>query len=324
MKTSLFQIHTQEEFERQALETFHFQVAHCAVYRAYVSALGIDTARLSCVGQIPFLPIQFFKNQTIVASRRKISLVFGSSGTTGTSRSFHHVVYPALYRRSLVEGFRLFYGEPQKYCFLALLPSYIERGDSSLVYMLKTLMDESGHPDNGFFISNMDKLASTLTRLEKQGQKVFFTGVTWALLEFSARYPVPLRNTIILETGGMKGHGKELTRGEVHQVLSERFDCESVHSEYGMTELLSQAYSQGSGVFRCPPWMQIRIRDPYDPFSPVPQGRSGGINVIDLANRYSCSFVETADLGVMCPKGGFEVLGRFDHSDIRGCNLLSV
>ncbi|HKL37267.1 MAG TPA: hypothetical protein VJ876_00130, partial [Bacteroidales bacterium] len=246
-----------------------------------------------------------------------------SSGTTGMERSSHYIHRLDIYRTSLLRAFEQFYGPVRDYCLLALLPGYADNPDSSLILMVNELIREGAHPDSGFFLDDLDSLADKLRELEERGQKSLLLGVSFALLEMAERYHLPLKNTIVMETGGMKGRRAEITREELHHKLMSSFDLKSIHSEYGMAELLSQAYSNGGGQFRTPPWMRVWIRDYYDPFHWVPPGKSGGINIIDLANLHSCPFIETKDIGKLHPNGSFEVLGRFDYSDIRGCNLLA-
>ncbi len=311
-------------FENIALEVFRFQHQHNVVYRQYCDALRIDPAFVTGVGSIPFLPVSFFKTHTIICGQASApELVFESSGTTGSVASRHYITDAAIYEQSLLMGFRQFYGPPADYAVLALLPSYLERQNASLVYMAKTLMRESGHACNGFYINEWDKLSATLRSLELAGQKTLLLGVTFALLDFAAAHPMALRNTIVMETGGMKGRGEELTRDEVHLVLKKNLGLDNIHSEYGMTELLSQAYAPAAGIFRCTATMRALIRDINDPLEVTEQG-TGAINIIDLANLNSCSFIATEDIGRLAPDGSFEVLGRLDHSALRGCSLMAV
>jgi hypothetical protein len=236
--------------------------------------------------------------------------------------SCHLVKETALYEKSFTEGFRSFYGSPDEYCFLALLPSYLERKDSSLIYMLQALMQQSRHPENGFYLDDYQQLSRKLQDLEQTGQKTLLWGVSYALLDFSEQYPIPLKNTMVIETGGMKGKRREMLRNELHEILCQRFDLEHIHSEYGMAELFSQAYSKSNGIFQTPPWMRVMMRQPDDPLTYAPTGKKGGINIIDLANIHSCSFIATQDLGTLIPDGTFEISGRFDTADLRGCNLM--
>ncbi len=317
----VFSIRTEQEFEAVALEVFRYQAQQNPVYREYLLQLKRDPSAVRDLRQVPCLPIDFFRTHRVVTGPSPDAVIFRSSGTTGSAMSEHHVVDPLLYERSFLECFRLFYGDPKKYCVLALLPSYLERSDSSLVHMTDRLIRESAHPDSGFFLNKLDDLHRTLLRLQEQAQPTLLLGVTFALLDFAERFQLNWPELIVMETGGMKGRRKELVREEVHERLRPAFGVPQIHSEYGMTELLSQAYSAGAGIFRTPPWMRVVLRDPNDPFETLKRG-SGGINVIDLANLYSCSFLETGDLGRIAGADSFEVLGRFDHTDIRGCNLL--
>ncbi|MCD6333073.1 MAG: acyltransferase [Bacteroidales bacterium] len=315
-------ITTKEDFNRLTLDTFKFQAANNPVYRQYLNLLGITPAQKILPEEIPFLPIEFFKTNRIICGNEPGDLEFTSSGTTGSSHSTHIVLHREWYHQSLLNGFIRVFGDPADYCLLALLPSYLERTGSSLVYMMDQLIRHSGHPLNGFYLNNLEELARTLHQLETTGQKTLLTGVPYALLDFAEQFAMKLNYVQIMETGGMKGKRKEMLREELHQMLQKAFGTGKILSEYGMTELLSQAYSTGDGRFFTPPWMQIRIRDPYNPFQTLPDGKVGGIDIIDLANRYSCAFIQTQDLGRSHPDGSFEVLGRFENSDLRGCNLL--
>lgn len=314
---------TPETFSQVALEVFRYQYQHCDIYRQYCDALRVDAGKVTSLTAIPFLPISFFKTHKVLSVQEVPELAFESSGTTGESTSRHYIADPEVYERSLLQGFEQFYGRPGDYVILALLPSYLERRNASLVYMAKTLMAISGHADNGFYINEWDKLSETILRLEQQGQKILLLGVTFALLDFAEAYPISLRNTIVMETGGMKGRKEEMTRTEVHAILKQQWQLNTIHSEYGMTELLSQAYSKGSGLFECTNTMRVLVRDLNDPLEVASSG-SGVINVVDLANIYSCSFIATEDLGRVAPDGSFEVLGRMDHSILRGCSLMAV
>ncbi len=318
----IFELNNDDSIDSLAMDVFHFQYNNNNVYRMFCDALCRTPSGVNVIEDIPFLPIELFKSHRIVSFPGSEKHVFTSSGTTGSIPSRHFVYDLAVYERSFMESFRMFYGEPLEYCMLALLPAYLERKGSSLVYMASKLIDASGHPDSGFYLDELDLLSETLKRLMAKGQKVLLLGVSFALLEFAERFPMPLHNTIIMETGGMKGRRREMVRAELHQVLCSAFQQEVIHSEYGMTELFSQAYSKGVGLFAGPPWMRMLIRDSNDPLDFAGKGRMGGINVIDLANLYSCSFIATQDLGKLHARGLFEVLGRFDHSDVRGCNLI--
>lgn len=310
------------DFTGYALAIYRYQYSHNEVYRNYSKLLNRTPDNVDTLERIPFLPIAFFKTHPVKTGEWQPQSVFGSSGTTGMQQSFHEVKDISLYEKSFLEAFRYFYGEPTDYCFLALLPSYLERTGSSLIYMLETLMQKSGHPNNGFYLYEHDKLKERLLLLDKSGQKVFLWGVTYALLDFAEESSLSLHNTIVLETGGMKGRRKEIIRSELHEILKERFGINSIHSEYGMAELLSQAYSKGKGIFETPPWMKIFVREIDDPLTFSKNGVTGGINIIDLANIHSCSFIATQDLGKCYSDGSFEISGRFDASDVRGCNLL--
>ena len=318
----IFSIQTDEEFQDIALRIFRFQAENSHVYREYLFHLGINVSAINNITQIPFLPIEFFKTHQILCADKPIEKAFFSSGTTGQQRSNHFVSDISIYEKSFMEGFKLFYGNPEDYCIVALLPSYMENESSSLVYMADYLINKSKNEYSGFYLNALDELPLKLKKLESLGQTTILLGVSYALLDLVEQFPVKLSHAIIMETGGMKGRRKELTKKELHQVLCSGFGVGSIHSEYGMTELLSQAYAKADGKFFTPPWMKILIRDTYDPFTFLEPGKSGGINIIDLANIYSCSFIETKDLGKINPDGSFEVLGRFDYSDIRGCNLL--
>ncbi len=319
----IFKITDRKTFRADALEVFYYQARHTPVYREYMAALGVDPSTVKELEQIPFLPIEFFKSHTVIVEGKSAEVVFESSSTTGTTPSLHHVADASLYLKSFTTGFRQFYGDPGKYCILALLPSYLERSGSSLVHMMNHLTTTSGHSDSGFYLNNLEELSDILQKRNKDSHPTLLVGVSFALLDLAEQQPMSLGDHIIvMETGGMKGRRKEMIRSELHGQLKTAFGLKTIQSEYGMTELLSQAYSEGEGLFRCPPWMKILIRDPNDPLSTLPGGQSGGINVIDLANLYSCSFVATGDLGKVFEDGSFEVLGRYDHSDIRGCNLL--
>lgn len=321
--SEIFNIKSEEDFERLALEMFRFQAINNEVYKKYISLLKKNVQSVNSLSEIPFLPVDFFKTHEISTRPGKSALVFSSSGTTGDIKSKHYVYNDLIYKEALIKGFQMFYKNIDEYCILALLPSYSERKDSSLVYMVNSWILGSHNPDSGFFLNNFNDLANILNNYNNVSKNTILIGVSSALLDFSERYPVPLSdNIIVMETGGMKGRRKEITRSELHNILCERFSKKVIHSEYGMTELLSQAYSYGQGIFSCPPWMKVFIRDLYDPFQIMETGKSGGINIIDLANRYSCSFIETQDLGKLNKDGTFEMLGRIADSPLRGCNLM--
>lgn len=320
---SVFDLTNPEQFKKIVLDIFRYQATENEVYRQYIKALKINVDNIKQLEQIPFLPIEFFKTHIIITDYRlQIAdcKIFTSSGTTGSIQSKHYVNDIRIYEKSYRKGFEYFYGNIEEYCILALLPSYLEREGSSLIYMMDDLIKKSKHPESGFYLNNYDELLLKLKQL--QGQKILLLGVTYALLDLVEKKDLNLKNTIIMETGGMKGKREELVREELHERLCKGFGVDVIHSEYGMTELLSQAYSKGNGVFTCPPWMKILIRDTNDPFTILPDNKTGGINVIDLANINSCSFIATQDLGRALSDNSFEVLGRFDNSDIRGCNLL--
>lgn len=318
----IFSISGHKQFEKTALKVFRFQYENNKVYREFCQYLKVEPHGVKSVQQIPFLPIQFFKSHDVVSSNHAAQEIFTSSGTTGTINSKHLVTDVSLYEESYRKGFSEFYGNIEDYVVLALLPSYLERNGSSLIYMVEDLIRLTQNPESGFFLHNHDELIEKLTALDHAGQNVILIGVTYALLDLIEKQTFSLQHTIIMETGGMKGRRKEMIREELHSQLCTGFGVSAIHSEYGMTELLSQAYSLGNGIFECPNWMQILIRDTEDALTYVANGKTGGINVIDLANINSCAFIATQDLGKKYPNNSFEVLGRFDNSDIRGCNLM--
>jgi phenylacetate-coenzyme A ligase PaaK-like adenylate-forming protein len=318
----IFSIKGPQQLEEAALEAFRYQAEHNPVYRAFISFLGIKKETVRSIDAIPYLPIQFFKSHKVYVSDRQEQIVFTSSGTTGMITSSHYVADVLVYEKSFEEAFRLFYGDIKEYCLLALLPSYLEREGSSLVYMADKLIKQSQHPLSNFYLHNLDELKATIETLKKQNTKVILLGVSYALLDLADSGCKLNEQFIVMETGGMKGKRREMLKEELHACLSGAFGVKKIHSEYGMTELLSQAYSKGDGIYHTPPWMHIGTRDVNDPLTAGRAGKSGGINVIDLANRYSCPFIATQDLGRVHADGSFEILGRFDNSDIRGCNLL--
>jgi hypothetical protein len=309
--------------EAAALELFHYQYQHNSVYHQWCSLLGINTAAINNTQQIPFLPISFFKTHKIITGNVQPQMSFTSSGTTQTINSHHYIHNINIYKESFTKAFSLFYGDVQDWCIIGLLPAYLERNNSSLVYMVNDLIQQSKHEWSGFYLYDFEKLRATLLQSEKSKQKTLLSGVTFALLDFAAAFPMQLQHTVVMETGGMKGRKKELTRNEVHAVLKQQFGVAAIHSEYGMTELLSQAYSKAAGIFYCPPWMRVLVRDEEDPLKVSASGK-GILNIIDLANIESCAFIATDDAGIVHEAGAFEVWGRVDNSDIRGCSLLVV
>lgn len=320
----IFTISSKKEFEKITLKVFRHQYDNNIVYRDFCGFLNKDKQNVKSLKEIPFLPIQFFKTHDVVSSTDTVKEIFTSSGTTGMTTSRHLVTDLNYYEQSFRLAFSQFYGNIEDYAVLALLPSYLEREGSSLIYMVEDLIQGSNNPDSGFYLHNYDELITKLTTLDDSGQNVLLIGVTYALLDLIEKQSFTLKNTIIMETGGMKGRRREMIREELHEALCSGFGVGEIHSEYGMTELLSQAYSLGNGIFECPPWMDILIRDTEDALTYIEHGKTGGINVIDLANINSCSFIATQDLGKKYPNQSFEVLGRFDNSDIRGCNLMVV
>lgn len=312
-----------EGFETLALEIFHFQYQNNAVYKAFTDALKLEPGTIDSINKIPYLPVRFFKSMDVMSTNFKPEAFFESSGTTGSINSRHIVKDLSIYEESFLKDFELFYGSVNDYCILGLLPSYLERGNSSLVYMVNKLIEQSDHAQSGFYLDEYEKLSKVITALENSKQKTLLIGVTFALLDFAEKFPMPLHSTIIMETGGMKGRRKEMIREELHGILKKAFSVKNIHSEYGMTELLSQAYSIGDGIFNLPPWMKVLVRGEEDPFL-VDQSGAGILNIIDLANIYSCSFIATDDAGKLNDDGSFEVLGRVDGSDLRGCSLLTV
>ena len=322
MINNIFSIKNEIEFNKKALEVFKHQFKNNKVYRSFCDLLYIHPSDITKIEDIPFLPIQFFKQRKVVSSLDKVDEIFTSSGTTGSITSKHYVTDINLYKQSYLNGFHHFYGDIEEYTVLALLPNYLERKGSSLVYMVDDLIRKSKQEESGFYLNNLEDLAKKLTQLNHQHKKVLLIGVSFALLDLIEKHQFKLTNTIIMETGGMKGRRKELIRNELHKLLSIGFGVEKIHSEYGMTELLSQAYSIGNGIFETPPWMKILTRDTEDALTIQSTGNTGGINVIDLANYNSCSFIATQDLGKTHHNNTFEIIGRFDNSDIRGCNLM--
>ncbi len=322
-KFPVFDIQTDSDFEKVALDLFRFQSRHNKVYRQFIEYLNIDPGKIIHLKDIPFLPIEFFKTRKVVSSPLPYDRVFMSSGTTGMQRSKHYIKDLRIYKKSFIKTFQYFYGDIKQYTIIALLPSYVEQGHSSLVYMVDKLIQISKKPQSGFYL-NDTKLPGIIRELDKQGESILLFGVSYALLDLIQNNKFELKNTIIMETGGMKGRRKEMIREELHSRLKKGFGVNSIHSEYGMTELLSQSYSKSGGIFISPPWKKIFIRDTEDPLSYLSYGKTGGINIIDLANIHSCAFIATQDLGKLHNSNKFEILGRFDHSDVRGCNLLII
>lgn len=328
-KNSVFSA-SPDSFNAIAVDLFNYQYQHNIVYNQYCRALKIDAAKITLAEKIPFLPISFFKSHEIRTTEFTTETIFESSGTTQSLNSRHFVKDVSIYTESFSKAYKKFYGPATQKCILGLLPSYLERNNSSLVMMVAELIKACNNPLSGFYLHDHEKLHRTLIHNELLKIPTLLIGVTYALLDFAEKYPMQLRNTIIMETGGMKGRREEMTREEVHGYLQKQLGISLVHSEYGMTELLSQAYSKGDGIFHCPDWMKIFIRDEDDPFhvqaaaTAVKKPVTGLINIIDLANIYSCSFIATDDIGRLYSNESFEVLGRMDNSDIRGCSLMAV
>jgi len=322
LEKELFQV-DEKGFEPLALAVFRFQYENNPLYREYTEQLGIRVASVGALSEIPFLPVSFFKTHAVKTTDFTPEAVFESSGTTGMGGSRHAVRKLDLYKKSFTAGFGAFYGPVEDWCVIGLLPSYLERSNSSLILMVNDLIALSGHADSGFYLNEHEALYMLLRRLEEKGQKTLLIGVTFALLDFAEKYKMELRHTVVMETGGMKGRRKEITRQELHTFLMERLGVGAVHAEYGMTELLSQGYSSGGGLFSSPPWMKALVRKEDDPLETVKEGE-GILNIIDLANLYSCAFLATEDIGFIHGDGRFEVSGRVDNSDMRGCSLLVV
>jgi phenylacetate-coenzyme A ligase PaaK-like adenylate-forming protein len=320
----VFQIDGTDRFNELALKIFHHQQENNTLYQQFIRQLAGLNYPKAHFTQIPFLPIEFFKTFDVQNGLFDPVKVFTSSGTTGMTTSKHLIRDLRVYEQSFIQSFTLFFGDPKEYTLLALLPAYLERNDSSLVYMADTLIRLSRNSESGFYLDEYEKLSALLNELKRKQKKTMLLGVTFALLDLAEKFPVSFPELLIMETGGMKGRRKEMVREELHAILFDAFKVKQICSEYGMTELLSQAYSLGEGKYRCPPWMKVLIRDVNDPLTLLPPGKTGGINIIDLANIDSCSFIATQDLGKVNPDGSFEVLGRFDNSDIRGCNLMVV
>lgn len=321
----IFNIRNDNHFERLARKIFLYQYFYNPVYRDYCEFLHVKPNDNIPLENIPFLPINIFKTHKVITNGEGYKQYFESSGTSGMTRSIHYIKKPEIYKMSFRRAFHLFYGNPENYCILALLPLYSENKHSSLISMVNGLINQSKCHESGFYLNNLNNLADILLKLNKQNKKILLFGVSFALLDLAEKYPMRLNNAIIMETGGMKGKRKELVREDLHERLKAGFGVNKIHSEYGMAELLSQAYATDNGKFKSPPWQKPLIRDAYDPMDlKVAEKKkvSGGINIIDLANLYSCAFIETQDIGTLYPNGTFEVLGRFDYSEIRGCNLM--
>lgn len=321
LEAKVFDSHNEKAFPEIALEVFRYQYLTNEVYREFCKAIGRSLDSVQEIHQIPFLPIQFFKSRQVQSGAFQPEVVFSSSGTTGSVTSRHFVKDLSLYEKSFLACFEIFYGSPADFCILGLLPSYLERTGSSLVYMVDALIKKGSNVRSGFYLHDYESLQKTLLELEAEGRRTILFGVTYALLDFAENFALPLHRTTIIETGGMKGRKKELSKPELYAKLKEAFSVEEIHAEYGMTELLSQAYAI-NGLYQTPPWMKVLLRDETDPFSI--SDRSGGVNVIDLANLHSCSFIATDDLGRMHADGRFEILGRMDNSDVRGCSQLAL
>ncbi|MGB1039524.1 MAG: acyl transferase [Flavobacteriales bacterium] len=317
---SIFNIKDNPDFETLALQVFNYQYHKNIVYKRFVDLLNVEVSEVDKLAKIPFFPISFFKSHEVIIGSA-YETIFKSSGTTGQIRSQHKVVDLSIYEKSFIQCFENFYENISEYCVLALLPSYIEQGESSLVYMVDDFVTKTKHNGSGFYLDNFEELNNKINQLENKNQKFILIGVSYALLDFCEKFPQQLRCGIVMETGGMKGRRKELTKSELHQELSTGFGQENIHSEYGMTELLSQAYSRGGGIYTPPNWMKVLTRSTTDP-TEIIKSQRGLINIIDLANVNSCSFIATDDLGIVDKNGQFQVLGRFDQSEIRGCNLL--
>ncbi|MFZ7144540.1 MAG: acyl transferase [Bacteroidota bacterium] len=322
LRLRIFEEHTPESFLRLALDIFRYQFENNTFYRTFVEGCKVDPESVEQLSDIPFLPVELFKSNEIKTGNFQEQAIFLSSATTGSISSRHFVKELDLYEESFIRTFRFFYGEPEDFVFLALLPSYLERSGSSLIYMMEKLISESKDLRSGFFLNEYDKLKTLLMKLRAENKNVVLIGVTYALLDFAEKFSVNFPDLNVMETGGMKGKRKEMIRAEVHEILKPVFGVRSIHSEYGMTEMLSQAYSKGDGIFHTPPWMRVLIREMNDPLQSAEMGKSGAVNVVDLANLDSCAFIATQDLGIAHSPTSFEIIGRFDFSDIRGCNLM--
>jgi phenylacetate-coenzyme A ligase PaaK-like adenylate-forming protein len=311
------------DFLKQALETFRNQYRDNPLYRDFANRFQANPGTVNSLTQIPFLPVAFFKTSEVRTGNFPAGMVFESSGTTGQPRARHFVKEPGLYRESFVKGFEFFYGNPKNYCIIGLLPAYLERKGSSLVMMVDEMIRLSGHESSGFYLYDFEHLHDVLLDLEKKEQPTILIGVSFALLDFAEKYPMQLVHTILMETGGMKGRRAEITRSALHELLKQKLGVSRIHSEYGMTELLSQAYSDGEGIYKTVPWMKVLVREEDDPLQ-LHESGEGLLNIIDLANRDSCAFIATDDIAKLYEDGSFEIVGRLDNSDIRGCSLLVV
>lgn len=325
LRQSVFNISGDEAFNELALKIFRFQYETNAIYHEFSNLLRKDPINTGHYLQVPFLPISLFRDQKIISGDDpEYDKIFTSSRTTGSTPSRHYIKDLKLYEESFTRSFKLFYGEPEKFRFLALLPGYLERQGSSLVYMLDYLIRKTRRNGSGFFLHDMVSLKNQLLEQRSDPGTTILFGASYALIDFAENFPVDISGVTVMETGGMKGRRKEMIREELHNILCRGLNVERIHSEYGMTELLSQAYSSVKGIYSTPPWMKILIRDVNDPLQFLSYGQTGGISIIDLANLYSCSFIATQDLGILHEDGSFEVVGRFDDSDARGCNLMVV
>lgn len=320
----IFSEKSNEEFEQIALKIFRIQSRENPIYRDYIKYLGIKRETVNRLEDLPFLPVSCFKNHKVTLKGFRYQKPFQSSSTTGKGFSSHHIFSKKIYEESFIKGFEKGYGSASRYAFLCLLPSYLERENSSLVYMMRHLCAQSQYPQSGFFLYDHQELYEKLHTLEEQKIPTLLIGVSFAMLDFCQKFPIQLKSTIPMETGGMKGRQKEMIREELHQILKVAWGVDHIHSEYGMTELFSQAYAPQNGRFQTPHTMRVLPRSTEDPLSPAAMGETAGLNIIDLSNLYSCSFIATDDLGKVYSDGSFEVLGRFDFSEVRGCNLLSL
>lgn len=320
-RKNIFHISEDYDFEKLAIAAFQFHAKKNPIYKEFLTYLNTDINSVNSINKIPFLPVEIFKSRKIIIDKLSTDIVFTSSGTGGI-QSKHYVHDTSIYIESFTNCFNHFYGKAEEYTILALLPSYLEREGSSLIYMAEKLIKQSKDKDSGFFLHNHDELLKILKQKEQENKKTLLLGVSYALLDLAEKTDFPLKNTIIMETGGMKGKRKELTKEELHTTLQNGFQCKTIHSEYGMTELLSQAYSTCDAIYNCPPWMKVVITEVHDPFTECSANTTGTINIIDLANIYSCPFLATSDLGKKVGKNSFKIIGRKNYSDIRGCNLM--